>query len=180
VKLTTCHPGRLAALAVAGTCAIAMPSLACVEGDIRGEAVTAEREVGGMIAGEEATLQVVGAGWFHAAEIVKQGGSNDQTTVTIELDGEPYLCTSFAHLKNKWRQLATPNIIANVTTQGDTSTMIVWYMPDLKFNSRVVLRIAVDEQGVEGLRTRTVLSRALPHSHPAAQGAQVLALPAFK
>jgi len=171
---------RRTALAVAGACVAATPVLACVEGDVRGEAVTAERDLGGVAEGEEATVQVIGAGWFHAAEIVKQGGSSDQTSVTIELDGEPYISTSFANLKNSWMQLETRNIIANVRSTGDTSTMTIWYTPDLKFNTRVVLRIGVDEPGVESLRTRTVLSRALPHSHPASQGGQVLALPVFK
>lgn len=174
------RPARLLALALAAAWAVATPALGCVEGEIRGEAVTAERDLGGVAEGEEATVQVVGAGWFHAAEIVKQGGSNDHTSVTIELDGEPYISTSFSNLKNSWMQLDTKNIIANVRTVGNTSTMTIWYTPDLKFNTRAVLRIGVEEPGVESLRTRTVLSRALPHSHPAAQGGQVLALPAFK
>jgi len=172
------YRARLLALAFAGVWA--GPTLACVEGAPRGEAVTAERDLGGIAQGEEATVQAIGAGWFHAAEIVKRGGSNDQTSVTIELDGEPFISTSFAILKNAWMQLETANMIAKVCTAGDTSTMTIWYMPDLKFNTRVVLRIGVEEAGVEGVRTRTVLSRALPHSHPAGQGATVLALPAFK
>jgi len=180
VQTYICRSLRLLVFAVAGAGTVAMPVLACVEGDIRGEAVTAERDLGGIAEGEEATVQVIGAGWFHAAEIVKQGGSNDQTSVTIELDGEPYISTSFSNLKNKWMQLDTKNIIANVRTVGDISTMTIWYTPDLKFNTRAVLRIGVEEPGVESLRTRTVLSRALPHSHPASQGGQVLALPAFK
>ena len=171
---------RARLLALAAAAAWAMPALACVEGAPRGEAITAERDLGTVAEGEEATVQAIGAGWFVAAEITKRGGTTDQTSVTIELDGEPYISTSFAILKNAWMQLETPNMIAKVRTQGDTSTMTIWYTPDIKFNTRAVVRIGVDEPGVESVLTRTVLSRALPHSHPAGQGGTVLALPAFK
>ena len=169
---------RLMALAAAAVWA--MPALACVEGAPRGEAITAERDLGAVAEGEEATMQAIGAGWFHAAEIVKRGGTTDHTNVTVELDGEPFISTSFANLKNAWMQLETVNMIAKVHTVGDISTMTIWYKPDLIFNTRVVVRVDVEEPGVENVLTRAVLSRALPHSHPAGQGATVLALPAFK
>jgi hypothetical protein len=169
---------RLLALAVAA--AWAMPAPACVEGAPRGEAFTAERDLGAVAEGEEASMQAIGAGWFHAAEIVKRGGTSDQTNVTVELDGQPCISTSFANLKNAWMQIDTPNLIAKVRTEGDTSTMTIWYKPDLIFNTRIAVRIGVEEPGVESLVTRAVLSRALPHSHPAGAAGTVLALPAFK
>jgi hypothetical protein len=79
--------------------------------------------------------------------------------------------TSFATLKNKWMQLQTNNIIATVRTVEDEDILTLWYTPDLKFNTHVAVRIAVEEQGVEDLRMRAVLSRALPHSHPNGAGA---------
>jgi hypothetical protein len=154
--------------------------VACVEGEVRGEAVNLERDAGTLANGEEASMQVVGAGWFHAAEIVKKGGTNANTSVTVELDGEPMMVTSFATLKNKWMQLQTSNIIATVRTVGDENVMTLWYMPDLKFNTRVVVRVGVEEEGVEDLRMRAVLSKPLPHSHPAGQAGTLAALPAFK
>jgi hypothetical protein len=171
---------RLVASAVAGALLAPPPTLACVEGEVRGEAVNAERDAGRMAAGEEATMQVVGAGWFHAVEVVKKGGSSDRTTVTLELDGEPMLTTSFATLKNKWMQLATAHIIANVTTRGDEDVLTVWYTPDLKFNTHAMVRVGVQEDGVDDLRLRAVLSRALPHSHPNGQAGALASLPAFK
>jgi hypothetical protein len=72
----------LAAIAAAGVSAAA---LACVEGDVRGDAVTIEREVGSTPSGEEAAIRVIGAGWFRAAEVVKKGGSTDNTSVTLEM-----------------------------------------------------------------------------------------------
>jgi hypothetical protein len=155
-------------------------ALPCVEGEVRGEAVNLERDAGALASGEEASMQVVGAGWFHAAEIVKKGGTSDNTSVTLELDGAPMMVTSFATLKNKWMQLQTTNIIATVRTVGDEDVMTLWYTPDLKFNTRVVVRIGVEEDGVADLRMRAVLSKPLPHSHPAGQAGTLAALPAFK
>jgi hypothetical protein len=152
----------------------------CVEGDVRGEAVNVERSAGSMASGEEASMQVVGAGWFHAVEVVKKGRSTDHTSVTVELDGEPLMQTSFATLKNKWMQLQTNNIIATVRTVGDEDVLTLWYTPDVKFNTHVAVRVSVEEQGVADLQMRAVLSRALPHSHPAGQPGALAALPAFK
>ena len=174
---------RLRFLVLVGTIAASLGAaptvLACVEGDIRGESVTTERDMGALATGEEASVQIVGAGWFHAAEITKQGGSNDHTQITIDLDGVPLISTSFATLKDPWMQVQTQYIVAMVRTEGDVSMMSLWYTPDLKFNMQVRLRIEVQEDGVESFKVRTVLSKALPHSHPNGQGA-ILALPAFK
>jgi hypothetical protein len=157
----------------------AAPAPACVEGDVRGEAVNAQRDMGSMAAGEEARLQVVGAGWFHAVEVIKKGRSTDNTTVVLELDGVPFMETSFATLKNPWMQQQTPSMIATVKTVGDEEVLTLWYTPDIKFNTHVTVRIGVAEEGVESVRLNAVMSRALPHSHPAGQSA-LAALPAFK
>lgn len=157
-------------------------ALACGE-VFRGEIVTTEREMGATALGETKTYHVLGAGWFRAVEIVKQGGASDNTTVTLELDGEPMIATSFATLKNPWMQLDTPLMGAKVRTDGDTSTMTIWYSAELKFTSMAVVRIDVQEEGVEDLRTRTVMNKPAPHEHLAGQAigaTATAALPAFK
>jgi hypothetical protein len=173
------HPMTLmvsAAVLWAGTTV----AVACGE-VFRGDMVTAEREVGATHAGEAATFHVLGAGWFHAAEIVKHGGSSDDTTVTLELDGEPIITASFADLKNPWREINTPMIIVNVRTVGDTSTMTIWYAPELKFRAMAALRIEVREDGVDSLKMRTVMNKPAPHEHIAGQQiGPTAALPAFK
>lgn len=153
-------------------------AIACGE-VFRGDAVTIERAVGTTAAGEEAGMHVLGAGWIHAVEIVKQGGSSDNTYVTLELDGQEMITASFARLKDPWTQLATPYIVANVTTVGDTSTMTIWYMSELKFKAIMALRIDVQEEGVEGLHMRAMMNKPAPHEHVGQQAA-ALALPAFK
>ncbi len=170
----------LACAAAAAMWASSSVAVACVEGDLRGEAVTFEREVGVSPAGDEASMNVLGAGWFRVASIQKHGGSSDQTYVTLELDGQPVITASFAALKNPWMQLNTPFIVANVQTEGDTSTMTIWYSPELKFRAMAVLRVDVQEDGVDSLRMRTVMNKPAPHEHPPGTAPTTLALPAFK
>ena len=176
-------PTRItSALAFTALLACAGQALACGE-LFKGEIVTAEREMGATAAGETRTYHVIGAGWFRAVEIVKRGGASDDTTVTLELDGEPMITTSFATLKNPWMQLDTPLMGAKVRTEGDTSTMTIWYSLELKFTSMAAVRIDVREEGVEDLRTRTVMNKPAPHEHLAGQAigtTAAVSLPAFK
>lgn len=168
----------LAAVAAAVLWAASSLAFACGE-ELRGDAVTMERTIGSTAPGKEATMHVLGAGWIHAVEIVKQGGSDDNTFVTLELDGQEMITASFAGLKNPWMQLDTPFMVAKVTTAGDTSTMTIWYSQELKFKAIVALRIDVEEDGVEGVHMRAVMNKPAPHEH-IGQQATALALPAFK
>jgi hypothetical protein len=167
-------------LVAAALGAVSVDSLACVDGAPLGEAVTLTREAGATPAGERAGLQILGAGWFRAVEIVKRGGRSDQTRVTIELDGEPVITVSFATLKNAWNQLNTDFIVAEVRTDGALSTMTVWYKPELKFRALAVVRVEVDEDGVEGVNLRAVMNKPGPHEHVPGQPGTTVALPAFK
>jgi hypothetical protein len=167
---------------VAAILAGAGNALACGE-LFKGEIVTSEREMGATPTGESRTYHVLGAGWFRAVEITKQGGASDNTTVTLELDGQPMITTSFAALKNPWMQLDTAMMGANVRTMGDTSTMTIWYSAELKFTAMAVVRIDVREDGVDNLKTRTVMNKPAPHEHLAGQAigtTATAALPAFK
>jgi hypothetical protein len=166
-------------LCAAAVWAASAAALACVDGAPKGEMVTVQREVGATALGEQARFHVLGAGWFGAAEIVKQGGTNDATYVTVELDGAEMITTSFASLKNPWMQLNTPYLVANVRSDGHTSTMTIWYSPELKFRAIMALRVTVEEDGVEGLRMRAVMNKPGPHEDPVGQST-ALALPAFK
>lgn len=155
-------------------------AIACGE-PLRGDMVTAERLVGPTAAGEGASFHVLGAGWFHAIEIVKRGGNSDDTMVTLELDGEEMITTSFANLKNPMMEVNTPMMIVNVRTSGDTETMTIWYAPELKFRSMAAVRIDVKEEGVESIKMRAVMNAPAPHEHVAGQQiGNVAALPAFK
>jgi len=153
------------------------PALACGDVDFRGDPVPIEREASATPAGQQATIQVIGAGWFHAAQVVKQGGSSDNTTVTLELDGEQMFSNSFSTLKNPWMQADSRYIVARVEVQGNKSTMTIWYSPELKFRGILSLRVGVQEDGVESLHIRADMNKPAPHEHV---GQAALALPAFK
>ena len=101
---------------------------------------------------------------------MKRGGIGDNTSVTLELDGHPIITASFADLKNPWREINTPMIVVNVRTTGDTSTMTFWYAPELKFSSMALLRVNVQEDGVDALAMRTIMNKPAPHEHVAGQG----------
>lgn len=170
-----------AALAAALLAGVVLPAAACVEGDVRGEAVTLERLVEIRASAERASLPIHGAGWFRALTVEKVGGTTDRTEVSIELDGEPLLSTSFATLKNPWNQIATPYIVARVTSDGPRSILTIWYSPELKFRALANLRVDVLEDGVESLRVSAVMNKPAPHEHlPGQPGNVAAALPAFK
>ncbi|HXV08196.1 MAG TPA: hypothetical protein VD791_09215 [Burkholderiales bacterium] len=160
--------------------AVATPSIAtaCVDGAPKGEAVMVQRDVGTTAAGEHAEFHVLGAGWFGAAEVVKQGGTSDDTVVTVELDGAELITGSFASLKNPWMQINTPFLVVNVRSEGDARTMTIWFSPELKFRAILAVRVEVREEGVAGLRLRAVMNKPGPHEDPVGQTA--LVLPAFK
>ena len=170
----------IAGMAAFGFCATPLTSFACVDGAPKGDVVTIQREVGTTAAGQRADFHVMGAGWFRATEIVKQGGVSDDTDVVVELDGEEVFSASFASLKNPWMQLNTPFMVAKVLTKGDESTMTIWYSPELKFRAILAVRVVVHEEGVQGMHMRAVMNKPGPHEDPPGKTSTALALPAFK
>lgn len=178
--LTSVLRSRLVAvLLLAATTLTAAPGSACVEGDLRGDMITAQREYGATPYGRSENFNLFGAGWFRALEITKLGGRDDKTYVTLEVDGLEVFSSSFATLKNPWMQLSTTFIVANVRSEGDVSVMTVWYSPELKFRVAANVRVEVEEEGVESLRLKTVMNKPAPHEHvPGVAG--TVAMPAFK
>ena len=156
-------------------------AVACVEGDLRGDVVTAEHEAGATPSGETAIFHLMGAGWLRSAVITKRGGTDDKTIVSLEIDGEDVFTTTFANLKNPMMQINTPFIVANVKTVDGVDRMTIWYSPEMKFRGMLLVRVGVKEEGVEDLRMRVIMNKPAPHEHVAGQPAGILAtLPAFK
>ena len=155
-------------------------AVACVEGDVRGEAVTLERQHGATGQGEHAALQILGAGWFTAATVAKKGGRDDQTTVTVELDGEPMMSVTFADLKTGWRRVDSNLLRVSVRTEGDTDTLTIWFGQELKFRALAQVRADVQEAGVESLRVSAIMNKPAPHEHVPGQQGTLAALPAFQ
>ncbi len=170
----------LMALAM-GAALAAGSALACVEGNIRGDVVTAEHDAGATPSGQTATFHLLGAGWLRSLVVTKLGGSDDKTYVTLEVDGKDVFSTSFANLKNPMMQINTPYLVANVKTTGGIDQMTIWYSPEVKFRGMLLVRVGVEEDGVESVRMRMTMNKPAPHEHVAGQPAGLLAsLPAFK
>jgi len=172
------HP--LLCCAVVSALALAAEASACVEGDLRGEAVTLMRDRGATAEGGHAGLQILGAGWFRAVSVVKTGGTTDDTTVTVELDGESMMSTSFAALKDAWRQVDSVNLMVNLKTEGNISTLTIWYPQELKFRALAQMRVDVQEAGVENVRIIGIMNKPAPHEHVPGLPGTVAASPAFK
>ena len=169
-----------ACLMVAGVWAFSSThAMACVY-DIRGEAVTIEQAAQSTSPGAETAMDRLGAGWFQAAEIVKEGGSTDETDVTLALDGQEMITTSFASLANPWMQLDNAYMVANVRTPGNTRTMTIWYTPELRFMFLVSLHVDVHEEGVDSVRMRAVMNKAIHIAPLPGTPTANAALPAFK
>lgn len=172
-------PRAARAVVVAWLAGLPAAAPACVEGDLRGEAVTLEKVLGATASERRADMRILGAGWFRALTVEKEGGFTDDTTVTLELDGEPMISTSFAILKNVWNQIGGTSLSAAVKTEGSRSVMTIWYSPELKFRAIASVRVEINEEGVQGLVMRTIMNKPAPHEHLPGTGTQV-ALPAFE
>lgn len=169
----------LLALLGASFTAASPEALPCAE-VLRGEAVTLERDQVAPQEGGNAGVQILGAGWFRAATVTKVGGSTHDTTLTVELDGEPLVSACFATLRDGWRQVQSNALSVTLTTEGETSTLTVWYPDELKFRALANLRVDVREDGVRSLRVSAVLNKPAPHEHVPGTPGAVAGLPAFK
>jgi hypothetical protein len=148
--------------AVAGLCvalALAMPlATAHPEGEPWGKSETAVRQAANPDLGENVVFSVEGAGFFHALEVVKRGGINDQTLVTVEMDGRPSMDFSFAMLGNPMRWLDTPDMVANARKAGDTGTMTLWFRAPIEYRSMLRVNVYVGEDGISDLNLRVLYS----------------------
>lgn len=167
--------------ALLGAClaAAAPATMACAE-VLRGEAVSVERNREAPGAGDNAGVQVLGAGWFRAATVTKVGGTTHDTTLTVELDGEPLVRATFAELRDGWRQVQSGALSITLRTEGNVSVLTVWYPDELKFRALANLRVDVAEAGVESVRVSAVLNKPAPHEHVPGNAAAVAGLPVFK
>jgi len=154
-------------------------AIACAY-DIRGEAVTIEQAGQSTSSGAEIAMDRLGGGWFQAAEIVKEGGSTGETYVTLALDGQEMITASFASLENPWMQLDNAYMLASVRAEGNKRTMTIWYTPELRFMFLVSLHVDIQEEGVDSVRMRAVMNKAIHIAPLPGTPTANAALPAFK
>jgi hypothetical protein len=77
-------------------------------------------------------------------------------------------------------QLDTPYMVAQVRSEGNRRTMTIWYAPELRFMFLVSLHVDVHEQGVESVRMRAVMNKAIHIAPLPGMPTANAALPAFK
>ena len=74
-------------------------------------------------------------------------------------------------MKSAWRQVESVNLSVTLKTEGNTSTLTIWYPQELKFRALAQLRVDVEEAGVENVRVIAIMNKPAPHEHvPGCQG----------
>ena len=97
--------------------------------------------------GEHVLVELKGPGLFVAAAITKQGGANDLTFVSLDLDGKNVTNLSFAAAKNAG--LTQQNPYGIVCLQSDRlQTFTVGFPLPLHFDRKLKLSVIVNEDGV--------------------------------
>jgi hypothetical protein len=92
-------------------------------------------------------VSLSGPGDFLAAEVVKQGGSNDLTFGSLDIDGRNVVNVSFAALLNWGLTTSNPYGLVLVET-GDPKTLTIGFPTPLHYRSNLVLSVTVREAGV--------------------------------
>jgi len=93
-------------------------------------------------------VTLVGPGKFVCAEISKQGGSNDVTFISLDIDGVNVVSVSIAALKN-WG-LTANNPYGLVLLQSGTliKTLTIGFNSPLIYQKELKLKVDVKESGV--------------------------------
>lgn len=92
-------------------------------------------------------VSLKGPGLFLAAEVVKQGGSNDLTFVILDIDGRNVTNLSYAAARNSG--LTQQNPYGIVYLQADKlETITIGYPSPLRFERELNLSVKVNEDGV--------------------------------
>jgi hypothetical protein len=97
--------------------------------------------------GDYKLVSLKGPGLFLAAEITKQGGSNDLTFVILDIDGRNVTNLSYAAARNAG--LTQQNPYGIVYLQADKlETLTVGFPSPLRFERELNLSVKVNEDGV--------------------------------
>lgn len=110
-----------------------------------------ERTQGLVAPATQATHNLVtlqGPGKFVAAEISKQGGTNDMTFVSLDIDGKNVVNASIAALNNWALTQQNPYGIVLLKSSAGIETVTIGYPSTLTFNKSLKLSVTVREPNV--------------------------------
>jgi hypothetical protein len=99
------------------------------------------------VEGDYKLVSLSGPGDFLAAEVVKQGGSNDLTFVSLDIDGRNVVNVSIAALLNWGLTHSNPYGLVLVSS-GDPKTLTIGFPTPLRYRRSLVLSVSVREAGV--------------------------------
>ena len=97
--------------------------------------------------GSHALVTLQGPGVFVAAEVSKQGGTNDLTFVILDIDGKNVTNLSFAAAINQGLTQHNPYGLV-VTHSTALKTMTIGFPAPLRYERKLVLRVTVNEPNV--------------------------------
>jgi len=125
---------------------------AAVAGTAFADTVIAPERTQGLIApATQATHDLVtlqGPGKFVAAEVTKQGGTNDLTFVILDIDGKNVVNASIAALNNWALTQQNPYGIVLLKSSSGIETVTIGYPSTLSFAKSLKLSVTVKEPNV--------------------------------
>jgi len=108
--------------------------------------------------GEHVLVSLEGPGIFLAAEVAKQGGTNDLTFVSLDIDGRNVTNLSFAAAENTGLTQQNPYGLVLLASAAIKNLTIGFPVP-LRFQKRLKLSVNVDEDDVVQILANVIHGR---------------------
>ncbi len=99
-------------------------------------------------AGTHDLVVLTGRGKFVSAELTKQGGTNDLTFISLDIDGRNVVNISIAALRNVGLTSANPYGLVLLNSSGDPKTLTIGFPTPLIYHHELRLSATVQEGNV--------------------------------
>ena len=101
-------------------------------------------------------VRIEGLGRFVSAQLTKQGGSNDLTFVSLDIDGKNVVNISIAALRNIGLTQDNPYGLTIFSPSQDMSTVTIGFDVPLVFRRELKLSVDVRESGVDQILANVI------------------------
>ncbi len=101
-------------------------------------------------------VTIKGPGTFVCAEISKQGGTNDLTFISLDIDGKNVVNLSVAAAKNWGLTENNPYGLALLTSSVGIKTLTIGYPFPLNFSRELKIKVTVSEDNVKQIIANVV------------------------
>lgn len=109
--------------------------------------------------GETELVFLEGPGKFVSAEITKQGGTNDLTFVSLDIDGRNVVNTSIAGLRSIGLTENNPYGLVLLQSSGNPKTFTIGFSSPLVYRNELRLSVNVQEPNVVQILANVVHGR---------------------